>query len=53
MSSKENIKYLLSDSEVLENIINDSIISIDDNRDLINLSVWWIITKQDKYDLLR
>lgn len=53
MSSRENIKNLLKRPETLYRIVDSLPVSIDDIRDMVNLSVWGIISKKDKKILHR
>jgi len=53
MSSKENIKNILEKTETLDMIIDNLPVSTDNIVDTTNLSVWWILNKEDKENLLK
>lgn len=53
MNSRNNINKILSSAETLERILTTLPTSIEDTKDITNLSVWWILNKTDKNNLLR
>lgn len=53
MSSKDNIQNILKNPQIFERIVENLPVSIENTRDITNLSVWGILHKTDKENLLR
>lgn len=53
MHSKENISEIIKNPNILERVIESLPVSLENTRDITNLSVWWILNQEDKENLLR
>jgi hypothetical protein len=53
MSSRTHIKEILINNQTITRIIHNLPVSIDEARDITNLSIWWILNNIDKENLLR